>query len=152
MQSQTAQPDWWKYTLDLPMAHDPGATYAYCSAGINLIGGALTAVTHTWLPEYFDRTVARPLGFGPYYWNLMPSGEGYLGGGAFIRPRDLLKVGQAYLDGGVWRGRRIVPASWVKDSTMSRVKVSPATTGLTREQFGISTARAKMRSPGISRR
>lgn len=135
MQSQNAQPDWWKYTLDLPMAHDPGATYAYCSAGINLIGGALTTVTHTWLPEYFDRTIARPLGFGPYYWNLTPSGEGYLGGGAFIRPRDLLKVGQAYLDGGVWRGRRIVPASWVKDSTASRVKVSPATTGLTPEQF-----------------
>ena len=135
MQSQNAQPDWWKYTLDLPMARDPGATYAYCSAGINLIGGALTAVTRTWLPEYFDRTVAQPLGFGLYYWNLMPSGEGYLGGGAFIRPRDLLKVGQAYLDGGVWRGRRIVPASWVKDSTASRVKVSPATTGLTPEQF-----------------
>src|SRR5207302_5181519 len=42
MQSQTAQPDWWKYTLDLPMAHDPGTRYAYCSAGMNLMGAALT--------------------------------------------------------------------------------------------------------------
>ena len=24
MQTQREQPDWWKYTLDLPMAHDPG--------------------------------------------------------------------------------------------------------------------------------
>ena len=82
--------------------------YAYCSANINLVGGALTAATRTWLPEFFERTVARPLQFGRYHWNLMPNGEGYLGGGAFLRPRDLLKVGQAYLDGGVWHGRRIV--------------------------------------------
>src|SRR5262249_29890314 len=31
MQSQRQQPNWWKYTLDLPMAHDPGTRYAYGS-------------------------------------------------------------------------------------------------------------------------
>src|SRR5918993_2993217 len=47
MQSQTGQRDWWKYTLDLPMAHDPGARYAYCSANSNLVGAALVAATDT---------------------------------------------------------------------------------------------------------
>ena len=135
MQSQHQQPNWWKYTLDLPMAHDPGKRYAYCSANINLAGAALTTGTHTWLPELFDRTIARPLQFGPYYWNLMPTGEGYLGGGAYLRPRDLLKVGQAYLDGGVWKGKRIVDSSWVKRSTEPYVHISPATTGLSPEDF-----------------
>lgn len=135
MSSQTAQPDWWKYALDLPMAHDPGARYAYCSANINLVGGALTAATHTWLPEYFDRSIARPLQFGRYYWMLAPNGEGYLGGGAFIRPRDLLKLGQAWLDGGVWNGRRIVDAAWVTDSTRPHVEITPGTTGLDEETF-----------------
>jgi CubicO group peptidase (beta-lactamase class C family) len=65
----------------------------------------------------------------------MPTGDGYLGGGAFLRPRDLLKVGQAYLDGGVWRGRRIVDAAWVQRSTKPSVHVSPATTGLEKEKF-----------------
>ena len=135
MQMQREQPDWWKYTLDLPMAHDPGSRYAYCSANINLAGAALTTATGTWLPELFERTVARPLQFGPYYWNLMPTGEGYLGGGAYLRPRDLLKVGQVYLDGGVWNGRRIVDSSWVTRSTASYVHISPATTGLSSEDF-----------------
>ena len=125
MQSQSAQPDWWKYTLDLPMAHDAGAIYAYCSAGTNLMGAALTVATHTWLPAYFDQTVARPLGFARYYWNLMPNGEGYLGGGAYIRPRDMLKIGQVYLDGGVWRGVRIVPTAWVADSTEAHAEITP---------------------------
>ena len=124
MQSQPGQPDWWKYTLDLPMVHDPGSHYAYCSAGMNLVGAALTDATRTWLPALFDRTVARPLGFGRWHFNLMPTLEGYQGGGVRLRPRDLLKLGQAYLDGGVWRGRRIVPADWVAGSTAPLVRTS----------------------------
>ena len=136
MQTQREQPDWWKYTLDLPMAHDPGTRYAYCSANINLMGGVLRRASKTWLPELFERHVARPLEFGPWHWNLMPNDEGYLGGGAFLRPRDLLKVGQAYLGGGIWKGRRIVNAAWVKQSTAPRMKITPETTGLTSEAFG----------------
>lgn len=136
MQMQTPQPDWVKYTLDLPMAHDPGTRYAYCSANINLAGAALTTATRTWLPELFERTVARPLQFGPHYWNLMPNGEGYLGGGAYLLPRDLLKVGQAYLDGGAWHGHRIVDKSWIATSTAPHVHVSPATTGIDPKDFG----------------
>lgn len=135
MQSQRAQPDWWRFAFDVPMAHEPGTRYAYASAGMNLVGAVLTAATGSWLPEYFDRAIARPLDFGRYHWNLMPNGEGYLGGGAHLRPRDLLKIGQLFLDGGVWRGRRIVDSSWVSLSTTARLEVSPATTGLTPERF-----------------
>ena len=136
MQSQRGEPDWWKYTLDLPMAHDPGTRYAYCSANMNLVGGALSAATRTWLPDYFERSIAGPLEFGRWHWNLMANGEGYLGGGAFLRPRDLLKVGQAYLDGGIWNGRRIVPTAWVGASTAPRIEISEATTGYSAEEFG----------------
>ncbi len=135
MQTQAAQPDWWKYTLDLPMANDPGKRYAYCSANINLAGGALTAATGIWLPELFEQEIARPLQFGEWHWNLMPNDEGYLGGGAFLRPRDLLKIGQVYLDGGVWKEQRIVDAAWVKESTAPRIRITPETTGLSVEDF-----------------
>jgi CubicO group peptidase (beta-lactamase class C family) len=117
MQSQTAQRNWWKYMLDLPVTHDPGTYYAYCSGGMNLVGAGIAAATKTWLPEFFDRTIARPLQFGRYYFNLMPTLEGYTGGGVWMRPRDLLKIGQTYLDGGLWNGKRIVPQAWVTRST-----------------------------------
>jgi CubicO group peptidase (beta-lactamase class C family) len=136
MQSQSEQPDWWKYTLDLPVVHEPGTRYAYCSGAMNLMGAALTTATKTWIPELFERTVAAPLEFGPHYWNLIANGEGYLGGGAYLRPRDLLKVGQTYLDGGVWHGKRIVDAEWVAQSTAPRIDINPATTGVDPKQFG----------------
>lgn len=135
MQTQRRQPDWWKYTLDLPMAHEPGARYAYCSANMNLMAAALTDSTGTWLPMLFERRLARPLGFGEYHWNLMPTDEGYLGGGVFLRPRDLLKIGQLYLDGGVWNGNRILDSSWVIESTVPRVAINPETTGYSTEEF-----------------
>jgi CubicO group peptidase (beta-lactamase class C family) len=130
-----SDPNLWRYTLNLPQAHEPGERYAYCSANLNLVGGALNAATGESLPELFDRVIARPLQFGPYFWNVMPNGEGYLGGGAFMRPRDLLKVGQTYLDGGVWNGRRVVSRDWVERSTSPRVTISPETTGLSEEEF-----------------
>jgi CubicO group peptidase (beta-lactamase class C family) len=136
MQMQTAQPDWWRHELDLPLVHEPGERYAYCSGGMNLVGAALTRESRTWLPELFETRVARPLQFGPWWWNLMPTGEGYLGGGAFLAPRDLLKVGQAWLDGGTWRGHRIAPEAWVALSVAPHVQVNPATTGLSEDEFG----------------
>jgi CubicO group peptidase (beta-lactamase class C family) len=129
MQSQTKQPDWWRYTLDLPMVNDPGTHAAYCSGGMNLTGYMLTRATRTWLPALFERTVARPLGFGRWYWNLMPTQEGYQGGGARLLPRDLLKIGVAYLNGGEWHGKRIVSREWTARSTVNQVAPGVGTDG-----------------------
>ncbi len=118
MQSDAQQPNWYKYTLDLPMLRQPGGEQAvYCSGDLNLVGGAVAAYTKMWLPEFFENHLARPLQFGRYYLNLMPSGEAYMGGGAYLMPRDQLKLGQLYLAGGVWNGQRLVSKDWVTDST-----------------------------------
>jgi CubicO group peptidase (beta-lactamase class C family) len=128
MQSQTAQPDWYKYTLDLPMAAEPGGRHAvYCSADLNLVGGTVAHATHSWLPEFFERNLARPLQFGTYHMNLMPTGEAYMGGGLYLRPRDELKLGQLYLSGGIWHATRIVSEDWVRQSTTAYSAFDPQT-------------------------
>ena len=65
----------------------------------------------------------------------MPNGQGYLGGGAYLLPRDLLKIGQLYLNGGVWNGRRILDSGWTRSSPKPRIEITPETTGLTPEEF-----------------
>ena len=137
MQNQTLQPDWYKYTLDLPMAAEPGGHHAvYCSADLNLVGGAVTQVTHSWLPQFFDKFLARPLQFHTYHMNLMPTGEAYLGGGLYLRPRDELKLGQLYLSGGTWNHRRIVGPEWVRQSTTSYATFDPQTDYDAPHQYG----------------
>ncbi len=117
MQAQQTEHDWYRYALALPQKHAPGTTYAYCSAGINLVGQAIGRAERRWLPEFFDVELAQPLGIEHYGMNLMPTGEGYSAGGMHVRPRDLLKFGQLYLDGGVWRGQRLIDRAWVERST-----------------------------------
>ena len=114
MYAQTAQRDYYKYALDVPMAADPGnGTAVYCTIGINLLGGILRDATKTSLIDLFDRYVATPLDIRSYYLNLSPNGDAYMGGGMYLRPRDALKLGQLYLGGGSWNGRRVVGARWV---------------------------------------
>jgi CubicO group peptidase (beta-lactamase class C family) len=122
MYTQTAQPDWYRFILDLPVVHPAGQTYAYCSGGMNLVGGVVHATTGAWLPAFFDTTVAAPLGIRRWAMNLMPDGDGYAGGGLYLRPRDLLKLGVAYLDGGIWNGTRLVDADWVRQSTAHQIE------------------------------
>lgn len=120
MQSQP-ETDWYRYTLSLARIHSPGRVYAYCSGGVNLVGRAIGMATHTWLPAEFDRHVARPLQITNYAMNLMPSGEMYAAGGMHMRPRDFLKFGQLYLNGGIWSGRRIVSRQWVTLTTARQI-------------------------------
>ncbi|HKE14110.1 MAG TPA: serine hydrolase, partial [Kofleriaceae bacterium] len=117
MQSQTAEPDWWRYTLALPMVRDPGGRAVYCSASANLVGAVLRAATGESLPRLFDRLIAAPLAIRLYHMSVTPTGEAYMGGGVHLLPRDFMKLGQMMLDGGVWRGARIVSREWAARST-----------------------------------
>lgn len=135
MWEQNEEPNYWLYTAKLAMLHDLGTRYAYCSGSANLVGASLTEFGQAPVVELFDELIAKPLDFGPYHWALAPNGEGYLGGGAYIRPRDILKVGAMYAADGMWNGRQIVHSNWVKESTKARIPISPETTGMTPETF-----------------
>jgi len=123
LQEQQDEPNWYKYTLDLPMAYDPGTNAIYCSANSNLIGAVLSGATGESLMDLFADLIARPLGVKQYYLGLQPTGEPYLGGGAHWLPRDFMKLGQVMLNGGTWNGHRIVSEEWAAESTQAQVKI-----------------------------
>jgi CubicO group peptidase (beta-lactamase class C family) len=112
MQSQTAKPDWYRYTLDVPMLTAPGDTIVYCSIEPNLAGGMLRKIAGEPLPEMFYRLVARPLQMQNYHLFLSPTGEAYGGGGHQFVPRDFLKLAQLMVNQGRWAGRQIISRDW----------------------------------------
>lgn len=123
LQEQSEQPDWYRYTLDLPMAQAPGKNAIYCSANSNLIGAVVSKTTNMSLARLVFDLIAKPLDIKQYYLGLQPTGEAYFGGGAQWLPRDFMKIGQVMLNGGTWNGRRILSESWVAESTAEQVKI-----------------------------
>ena len=116
MQSQTEEPDWYRYTLNVPMITAPGDTVVYCSIEPNLAGGMLRKLAGEPLPEMFARLVAGPLRMRNYHLMLNPTGEAYGGGGHQFLPRDFLKLAQLMVDEGRWNGRQIIGREWARRS------------------------------------
>lgn len=117
LQSQSDNPDWYDYTLSLDMVREPGEEAVYCSAGSNLVGSVLAVATGESLEWLFHRLLAMPLDVGRYHLYLQPTGEPYMGGGIFWLPRDFMKIGQLILDGGTWRGRRVLGEAFAERAT-----------------------------------
>ena len=135
MWQQSDHPNFWTFAANLNFVSAPGEKYAYCSAGINLVGAVLSGASNESVLYLLQSRLFEPLGFENADWNVMPDGDAYLGGGAFLRPRDILKIGQLYLDGGQWRGEQIVDEAWVKASIQPLADITPTTTGLSENEF-----------------
>jgi CubicO group peptidase (beta-lactamase class C family) len=110
---QTADPDYYRYSLKVPMASAPGETSVYCSMSPNLALGIVGRVTGEAVLDAFDRLIAGPLHVARYAWPLDPAGHPYGGGGVRALPRDFMKLGQVMLDGGTWNGHRILGREFV---------------------------------------
>jgi CubicO group peptidase (beta-lactamase class C family) len=109
--------DWIGFTLDQPMDADPGTKWAYNSGGSHLMSGIIKSATGRFIDEYANDWLFKPLGVRDFHWKKTPTGHPDSEGGLYLAAEDLAKIGYLYLHDGVWDGRRILPAGWVRNAT-----------------------------------
>ena len=107
------------YVLGKPAFAEPGTRFRYNSGTTNLLGEIISRRSGITLAEFARHHLFAPLGIRTFEWYGFPNAPemAVASSTLYLRPRDMAKIGQMYLDGGVWNGTRIVSRSWVAEST-----------------------------------
>lgn len=108
---------------DYGRAGPAGEEFHYASINTQALAMLVSAVYGQPLIRAMESQLWHPLGARAASWNIDDT-DGHGTPIAFCcinaRLRDFAKLGQLYLQGGHWRGKRLLPASWVREATTPR--------------------------------
>ena len=108
---------WIAGPLAAPLQGEPGTTFGYNNGAAHVLGAAIARATETPLVRFAEEQLFEPLGIRDFRWPTDPDGNALGYGHLELRPRDLLRLGLLYLDGGRWNGPSLVPESFVAAAT-----------------------------------
>ncbi len=118
--------DPYAYIFNKGIAHNPGEKFVYQGAMSVLLGGVIENITEMSLRQYADEALFSQLQILNYDWFAHEVTGDYLGSsGLYFRSRDLAKLGQLYLNKGLWNGKRIFSEQWSEDSLKPKGKFWP---------------------------
>ncbi|WP_254456728.1 serine hydrolase domain-containing protein [Deefgea piscis] len=103
-------------SIPSPSGH-PGARFEYRSAEYLLLGEVLRQATGQSLSSYLQKSIWHPMGAAyDATWSLDSSTSGIEKAFCCINARasDYARFGLLYLNEGIWNGKRIVPADWIR--------------------------------------
>jgi len=123
--------DWWRYVLERPVTAAPDTVFRYSTGVSNLMGLAFYEHTGQSAADYalqhlfpqldISEADIRVTGFGSTpdsQQGIFPEGFTPTGHGLWLRARDMAKIGQLYLDRGVFQNRRLFEQDWVDQSML----------------------------------
>ena len=124
----TVEKHWLRAYFESLPRFEPGKNFQYNSLNSYVLACIVREVSGKTLTEYLRPRLFAPLGISVFHWERSPEGVEVGGWGLYLRREDMAKLGQLYLDGGVWRGKRILAEGWVKQATKSHI-ATPETIG-----------------------
>jgi CubicO group peptidase (beta-lactamase class C family) len=112
--------NWIRYALERPLVADPGTTMEYSTGNTHLLSAILTRVTKMTTRQFAQQALGRPLGITVAEWPRDPQGIYFGGNEMLLTPRQMLAIGEMYLNRGRVKGTQVVPESWVAASCQGR--------------------------------
>jgi CubicO group peptidase (beta-lactamase class C family) len=105
---------------------EPGSRWHYVSVDTHVLGMVIRGATGKDIPALLETRILAPMGFeeAPYVTDGL--GVSFVLGGLNVMTRDYARFGQMIAQGGLWQGKQVVPADWVKASTSPQAKDSSA--------------------------
>ena len=111
-----ADNNWLRHIVDFPLTSDPGTRFGYSNLTAHLLGVIVARACDTNLRTYGQQNLFRPIGAQVGFWPMDADGNYFGSGDISFTARDAAKFGLLYLYNGVYEGKQVVPAEWVKES------------------------------------
>lgn len=118
--------DWVKMFMESMPKFEAGSDFEYNSLNTYMLAAVLQKRTGQTVTEFLAPRLYEPLGIAHYYWETCPQHIEKGGWGLSLRLEDLAKIGQLYLNGGLWEGRRLLSEEWVKAATSRQIATPKA--------------------------
>ncbi|WP_334071435.1 MULTISPECIES: serine hydrolase [Paenibacillus] len=125
----TRTSNWVDFVLAQPLAHPPGGRMEYNSGASQLLSSILFQATGMDAAAFAEQFLFGPLGIGEYKWEQDPQGHRTGGFGLWLRPADLLKFGQLYLQEGRWDEQHLISRRLAKLSVQPALPAAPPNRG-----------------------
>ncbi|MEJ2010315.1 MAG: serine hydrolase [Acidobacteriota bacterium] len=107
---------WLPHLVDFPLTSDPGTEFHYSNLNSHLLGVIVARACKTDLESYAQKYLFSPMGAKVGHWTRDPDNYNWGSMELSVTARDMAKFGLLYLHHGEFKGKQVVPASWVKDS------------------------------------
>jgi CubicO group peptidase (beta-lactamase class C family) len=111
MASDPEDPD--RGFLSIPPDAEPGSVFAYNQPPVSVLARILQRRAGERLVDYLRPRVLDPLGIGDLRWQQSALGNDIGYSGVHTNLDAVARLGQLYLDDGIWEGRRLLPEGWV---------------------------------------
>lgn len=108
---------WVRAFLHSEIEFKPGTHFQYNSAATYMLSAIVQSVTGEMVVDYLDERLFQPLGIKKPDWDRSPDGINTGGWGLRVTTEDIAKLGQLYLQKGMWQGKRILSEAWVQEAT-----------------------------------
>jgi CubicO group peptidase (beta-lactamase class C family) len=114
--------NWVRYALARPMVSDPGSSMEYSTGTSHILSAILTRATGRSTHQFAVEALAKPIGITLARWTRDPQGIFMGGNEMLMTPRQMIELGELYLNRGRAGGRQVVPAEWVETSCTPRTR------------------------------
>lgn len=114
--------DWVSYALRLPFTDRPGEKFVYNNVGPYLAGVLIQRRCGCSLVDYLMPRLFTPLGIALPTWESDPLGRTFGAGGLFLCAFEVALFGQLCLQEGMWNGRQLIPAEYLRQATQKQAE------------------------------
>ena len=110
--------------FDEPIVFEPGTHFTYDNSATYMLSKIIGITTGTNLDEYLDEKIFQPLDIPKPKWDTCPKGIPQGFSGLYLTAEQLSKFGQLILDKGVWKGKQLIPSSYIEQATSVQIKTN----------------------------